>query len=209
MMNEKDIQKALHFVNTYLDNLIKGKIPMEKLIITKSLRSFYAKPQTIAHKVLADRIEQREPGNKPASGDRIPFVYFINREKPAGGKKILQGDKIETPAFIVEHGLPIDYSFYITNQLMKPLQQLFGLVLDEIWMSYTPPKRNKVTQLKAKIDEIIRTEWDEKKRDKKISKLKDKEVEELIFRNYLRETNNVKNGNQSIKKFFQSISQNK
>jgi DNA polymerase elongation subunit (family B) len=209
MMNEKDIQKALQFVNTYLDNLIKGKIPMEKLIITKSLRSFYAKPQTIAHKVLADRIEQREPGNKPASGDRIPFVYFINREKPAGGKKMLQGDKIETPAFIVEHGLPIDYSFYITNQLMKPLQQLFGLVLDEIWMSYTPPKRNKVTQLKAKIDEITRTELDEKKRDKKISKLKDKEVEELIFRNYLRETNNVKNGNQSIKKYFQSISQNK
>ena len=41
-----------------------------------------------------------------------------------------------------------------------------------------------------------------KKCDKKISKLKDKEVEELIFSKYLRDTNNTKNGNQSVAKFF-------
>ena len=43
---------------------------------------------------------------------------------------------------------------------------------------------------------------DEKKCDKKISKIKDKEVEELIFAKYLRDTNNVKSGNQSVSNFF-------
>ena len=70
----------------------------------------------------------RDPGNKPASGDRIPYVYIHN---PARGA--LQGDKIETPTFIIENKLKIDYSFYITNQVMKPVQQVFALVLEKIW----------------------------------------------------------------------------
>ena len=43
------------------------------------------------------------------------------------------GDKIETTEYIIENKLPIDYTHYITNQLMKPLQQLFGLALEHIW----------------------------------------------------------------------------
>ena len=183
-----------------MQELVDGNVPIEKLIITKSLRSFYKNPQGIAHKVLADRIGQREPGNKPTSGDRVPFVYIINPQSK--NKKLLQGDKIETPTFIKENNLQIDYSFYITNQIMKPLLQLFGLVLKDIWLSQKPPRRAKVTKLQESIDIIKRDEPDEKKCEKKINKLKDKEVEELIFSKYLRDTNNSKSGNQSISKFF-------
>jgi hypothetical protein len=35
--------------------------------------------------------------------------------------------------FINENKLQIDYEFYITNQLQKPLLQLFGLALEQIW----------------------------------------------------------------------------
>ena len=73
----------------------------------------------IAHKVLADRIGKREPGNKPRPGDRIAFSYIQTK-----GKK-LQGDKIETPEFIKANNLKLDYGFYITNQIMKPIQQIF------------------------------------------------------------------------------------
>ena len=58
---------------------------------TKSLRSGYKNPQSIAHKVLADRMTARDPGNKPGPGDRIPFAYIATKDK-----KALQGDKIET-----------------------------------------------------------------------------------------------------------------
>ncbi len=201
LMKDKNIKKAIDYVYKCLQDLIDGIIPIEKLIITKSLRSFYKNPQGVAHKVLADRIAKREPGNKPTSGDRIPFVYIVT--KPQGNcKKMLQGDRIETPTFIKENNLQIDYSFYITNQIMKPLLQLFGLVLKDIWLSQKPPRRAKVTKLQETIDNIKLDIEDEKKREKKISKIKDKEVEELIFAKYLRDTNNVKSGNQSLSKFF-------
>jgi DNA polymerase elongation subunit (family B) len=201
LMKEKNIQKALEYVNTCLQDLVDGKVPIEKLIITKSLRSFYKNPQSIAHKVLADRVGQRDPGNKPTSGDRIPFVYIVTKDT-GKGKKMLQGDKIETPTFIKENNLQIDYSFYITNQIMKPLLQLFGLVLEDIWLSQKPPRRAKVTNLKKEIETIKSSEEDEKKCEKKINRIKDKEVQALIFDKYLRDTNNAKTGNQSVLKFF-------
>ena len=124
LMKQQDIQKAMDFLRGCLQNIVDEKYPMEKLVITKSLRSGYKNPMQIAHKVLADRITSRDPGNKPGSGDRIPFVYIHNTSKTA-----LQGEKIETPTYIVENNLKIDYSFYITNQIMKPVQQVFALVL--------------------------------------------------------------------------------
>ena len=201
LMKEKNIQKAIDYVHKCLQDLVDGNVPIEKLIITKSLRSFYKNPQGVAHKVLADRIGQREPGNKPTSGDRIPFVYIVTKN-PGKGKKVLQGDRIETPSYIKENNLQIDYSFYITNQIMKPLLQLFGLVLKDIWLSQKPPRRAKVTKLQDSINKIKSETEDEKKCEKKISKLKDKEVEELIFTKYLRDTNNSKSGNQSVANFF-------
>jgi DNA polymerase elongation subunit (family B) len=201
LMNERDVQKAIDYVHKCLQDLLDGKVPMEKLIITKSLRSFYKNPQGVAHKVLADRIAEREPGNKPTSGDRIPFVYIVTKP-PAKGQKVLQGNKIETPSYITENNLKIDYSFYITNQIMKPLSQLFGLVLNDIWMSQKPPRRAKVTKLQAEIDQIKATVADEKKCLEKINKLKSKEVKTLIFDKYLRDTNNLKAGNQAVTKYF-------
>jgi len=201
LMKEKNIQKAIDYVTTCLQDLVDGKVPIEKLIITKSLRSFYKNPQGVAHKVLADRIGQRDPGNKPTSGDRIAFVYVVTKTTEKG-KKVLQGDKIETPTFIKENGLQIDYSFYITNQIMKPLLQLFGLVLEDIWLSQKPARRVKANNFKKEIETIKASEEDHKKSEKKINKLKDKEVQSLIFDKYLRDTNNAKDGNQSVMKFF-------
>ena len=194
LMKEQNIFKAIEYVQAGLQELVDGTVPIEKLIITKSLRSFYKKPQQIAHKVLADRIAMRDPGNKPASGDRIPFVYIVNPNK-----KALQGEKIETPNFIKEANLHIDYSFYITNQIMKPLLQLFGLVLDDIWKMQN--KTSKISKFKKEIDNIKKTIEDHKIIEK-INKLKDKEVKTLIFDKYLRETNNSKEGNQSLTVFF-------
>jgi DNA polymerase elongation subunit (family B) len=130
LMKENSVQKAIEFLDLALKELIDGNVAMDKLTITKALRSDYKNPQQIAHRVLADRIGQRDPGNKPKPGDRMKFVHVVTTIK-----KALQGDKIETPEFILSQKLAIDYEFYITNQLMKPLQQLFGLALEQIWLN--------------------------------------------------------------------------
>ena len=127
LMHENNVQRAVEFLDRSVSQLIDGNVPMEKLMLTKALRSDYANPDRIAHRVLADRIGKRDPGNKPKPGDRIRFVFISNP-----GKKLL-GDRVETPEFIVSNRVKIDYTYYITNQLMKPLQQLFGLAVDQIW----------------------------------------------------------------------------
>ena len=200
LMKDRDIQKAIDYMNKCLQDLVDGNIPIEKLIITKSIRSFYKNPQGVAHKVLADRIAAREPGNKPSSGDRIPFVYIINKSETKG-KKMLQGEKIETPNYIRENNLLIDYSFYITNQIMKPLLQLFGLVLNDIWKMQN--KVSKISKFNKSLEDLKKTMEDEKKYLEKVNKLKDKEIKILLFEKYLRETNNKKDGNQTVLKFFQ------
>ena len=193
-MKKQNIQEAVDFLKSCLQNIVEEKYSMDKLIITKSLRSGYKNPQSIAHKVLADRITARDPGNKLGPGDRIPFVYIASLNK-----KALQGEKIETPSFILDNGLKIDYSFYITNQIMKPVQQVFALVLEKMWES-----KNKFGKIKsfAKDVEILRKNTEESKFQDKLEQMKNKEVKILLFDEYLRETNNEKQGLQSLTKFL-------
>ena len=196
LMKKQNIQEAIDFLRGCLQNIVEENYPMEKLIITKSLRSGYKNPQSIAHKVLADRITARDSGNKPCSGDRIPFVYILTTDK-----KALQGNKIETPSFILENNLKIDYSFYITNQIMKPVQQLFALVLEKIWeMNKKLPKLNKFKQDIKQIKKEYLSDSD--KYEKKIEMMRCKEIKILLFDEYLRETNNEKDGVQSLDKYF-------
>ena len=75
-------------------------------------------------------------------------------------------------------------------------------MLEDIWLNQKPPRRAKVTHFKNEIENIRTAEEDEKKCEKKINKIKDKEVQALIFDKYLRDTNNSKTGNQSVSNFF-------
>ena len=52
------------------------------LIITKTLSSYYKYPESIAHKVLADRMAERDPGNKPKANDRIPYAFIKVNDEP-------------------------------------------------------------------------------------------------------------------------------
>jgi DNA polymerase elongation subunit (family B) len=108
--------------------LLQEKLPMSKLTITKSLKSEYK--LVPAHKMLANRIAERDPGNAPSTTERIPFVYIL--PPPGETPSKLQGDRIETPSYIKEKKLKIDYPFYITNQIAKPVAQVFGLEVEKL-----------------------------------------------------------------------------
>ena len=131
-----------------------GEYPISYFIISKSLRGYYKNPQSIAHKVLADRIGERDPGNKPKSNDRIPYAYIKmtnydkvfdrNSQYKSGKNKgkdrkrsILQGDRIEHPDFIHSENLELDYSFYIENQIMNPVKQVLDLNTQYLTLTQT------------------------------------------------------------------------
>ena len=191
LMKEQNIQKSIKFTKDYLKNIVDGNVGIDKLIITKSLRGGYKNPQQIAHKVLADRMGKRDAGNKPKNGDRIPYAYIQSKTKSK-----LQGDKIEHPDYIKAHKLKIDYGHYITNQIMKPLIQVFALVLDTI-----PEFSSKKKQFNLKLKQL-KSQMDDEKYYKKENSLKEAEVKTLIFQEYLRKCNNAKEGNRMISDFF-------
>ena len=199
LMKDQDVVKAIDFTKKCMDDIIDEKFPLEKLIITKSLRSFYKKPQQIAHKVLADRIAKRDPGNKPSSGDRVPFVYIQTK-----GKVKLQGDKVEHPNYIREHKLKPDFNHYITNQIMKPVQQVFGLVLDSLPNSmYSFAKKR---ALKAECRSLARKyKHDDKVCRKKIETVCNKEVKALVFDEALRKCMHKKNGQMTLTNMFKRM----
>ena len=196
LMKENSVQKAIDFLNLALQELIAGNVAMDKLMITKALRGDYKNPQQIAHRVLADRIGQRDPGNKPKPGDRMKFVHIVTNIK-----KALQGDKIETPEFILSQKLAIDYEFYITNQLMKPLQQLFGLALEQIWLN-----QNKHSSIKTFKKDMVSLNKEVGGDIEVFMKKKEKycsvKIKALLFDKFLTQIAHKKAGLQTITSMF-------
>ena len=127
MMNEIDIDKTIRFIKKAISDLLKGKFEIHDFITSKTLKGSYVDRTRLAHVVLADRMATRDPGNAPQLNDRIPFVAIEVEEKK--GQKLLQGNKIEHPEYILEHNLKIDYLFYLTNQIQNPSIQFLELMM--------------------------------------------------------------------------------
>lgn len=171
LMEKRDIKAAQKFVQDMLVQVIKNEIPLEKYVVTKQLRDDYKNPEQIAHRVLADRMSERDPGNKPQVGDRIPYVYVAARKDE---KK--QGDRIEHYDYVREHKLKPDVEFYITNQIQNPVAQMFALAIDQL-DGYTP---------KMKYDSLLKDYMDEKGMDEEdatlaVLKQKERELESILF----------------------------
>lgn len=154
--NTKESFKYLETsLNNIIDNSKKQTYPINDFVLTKTLKSatsyktkctsFGCKVNTlygkktcsrcnaklkfpsIGHVVLAERVRERDPGNAYQSNDRIPYV-FIATNKPRA--KILQGQRIETPDFIVKNKVLIDYGYYI-EQVENSILQLYGKQKDK------------------------------------------------------------------------------
>lgn len=120
------LEEAKAYVKDKMQALMAGDIPMEKLIITKTLKSGYKSPN-IAHKVLADRIAQRSPGSEPRINDRVPFIYV-----DIGNPAAKQFEIVEDPEWAKEHDLPINALYYLEHQLRTPIVQFLGTISPDI-----------------------------------------------------------------------------
>lgn len=183
ILNKQNIDESITFLNNELDNLIKGNAPLDDLVITKSLKADYKDPTRIAHKVLVERMGERDAGNKPQVNDRIPYVYVQQPPPPPGvpkyKHKILQGERIENPEYIKENNLNPDYAFYITNQIMKPVVQIYAIIADELGLR---SKNEYEQQLQTFLKDL---DGNESKARAKLESLKEKDVKKLLFDPYL------------------------
>jgi DNA polymerase elongation subunit (family B) len=117
IMIDKDFDATLDWLKESLSQIRNGEFSMRYFVITKSLRGYYKNPQSIAHKVLADRMAERDPGNKPKSNDRIPYAY-IDKGKT---KQIIGYKKIKERRQVGEfkNGKP-KYKNFMVDDLTQP-----------------------------------------------------------------------------------------
>ena len=170
LMEKRDIRAAQQYVKGMLVQVMKNEIPLEKYVVTKQLRDDYKNPEQIAHRVLANRMSERDPGNKPQVGDRIPYVYVAARKDE---KK--QGDRIEHYDYVKEKGLKPDVEFYITNQIQNPVAQMFALAIDQLDGYKPKPKYDTLLQ------EYLDNGMDEEEATLAVLKQKEKELDSLMF----------------------------
>lgn len=99
-----------------------------------------------AHVELAMRMRKRDAGSAPNLGDRVAYV-IIQAAKvcplacavgtphtiTAHLCHVVQGapayEKSEDPVWVLEHNLPIDTEYYLTNQLSNPLTRIFEPII--------------------------------------------------------------------------------
>jgi len=160
LLLERDIKKAQWFVKDMLIKILENKLPLEKFILSKSLRDDYAameknyegRATLPAHRVLADRMEARDPGTAPKVGDRVQFVYVAENKD-----KVKQGDRIEHVDYVRAHKLKPDVNFYVTNQIQNPVAQLFALCIEEL-DGYLPPTKESYSAMYARFMEKLKDE---------------------------------------------------
>jgi DNA polymerase elongation subunit (family B) len=170
LLKEKNVGAAVKFVKGMIARVLRTDFPLEKFAITKQLRDDYKDPTRIAHRVLADRMTVRDPGNAPNVGDRLKFVYIQTTYKK------LQGDKIEQIDYVREKNLPIDTVHYVTNQIQNPVAQLFALCIEEI-EGFVEPR----VPFKELYETYLETMGDPEEATLKVLEQKEKMLDKLLF----------------------------
>ena len=123
-------------------DLMNGKVPMEKLLMSKQLAADYK--VKMAHVEVRDKIRARAPGSEPQQGDRVPFVII------KGSGKMYE--KAEDPTWVLEKGVPIDYDYYFSNQFKKPVQDLLEPLVsaDQIFDKKFMVKTTSTSEMEAR-----------------------------------------------------------
>lgn len=192
ILNKHDVKASIVFLRDSLTDLIQGKYSLEDFIITKTLKGHYKDPKQIAHKVLAERIKERSPGNAPQVNDRIPYAYI-----EVENEKVLQGDRIEHPDYIKEKKLKVDYLFYITNQIQNPILQLYSLILEQL-EGYRLPLDHW---------DKLRSQYEREGKSKKyiedkIADMREQEVRKLLFEDIVNKLKLKKSNQSQITDYF-------
>ena len=174
LLQEQNVKKAQEFVNQKLLEVLENKVPLEKFIVSKSLRDDYKNPDQIAHRVLADRMTKRDPGTAPKVGDRLQYIYVA--ENKTASK---QGDRIEELSYVRAKKLTPDTQFYITNQIQNPVAQLFALCIEEL-NGYVPPSKPTYESL---MEQMMEKYGDEEEATLGVLAKKEKQLDSIMFLN--------------------------
>ncbi|KAI4500436.1 hypothetical protein M0802_004398 [Mischocyttarus mexicanus] len=124
LLIDRNPEDAIDYAKQMISDLLCNRIDISQLVITKELtKTDYTAKQ--AHVELAAKMKKRDAGTAPKLGDRIPYV-FISASKGTPAYK-----KAEEPIYVLQNNIPIDTTYYLENQLSKPLLRIFEPILGD------------------------------------------------------------------------------
>jgi DNA polymerase I len=118
ILKGNDIKLAVKHFKKVVDDMAAGEIPIEKLVITKTMTKRAEGYDGVQpHAELVKKICKRSPAEAPGVGDRISYVITKGLD--------LLSRRAEDPTYVIERGLEIDPKYYLENQLLPPLERIF------------------------------------------------------------------------------------
>ncbi len=118
ILKENDREKAVQYFQDIVKDLGEGNIPMEKLVVTKTLtKRPESYPGVQPHAEVAKKMTQRNPADAPGVGERISYVIVKGTQ--------LLSYRAEDPEYVKEKGLQLDSTYYMENQLLPPVERIF------------------------------------------------------------------------------------
>ncbi|XP_045785485.1 DNA polymerase delta catalytic subunit [Maniola jurtina] len=124
LLIDRDPDGAVNYAKQIISDLLCNRIDISQLVITKELtKNDYAAKQ--AHVELAAKMRKRDAGTAPKLGDRVPYIICC------AAKNTPAYMKAEDPIYVLENSIPIDFNYYLENQLSKPLLRIFEPILGD------------------------------------------------------------------------------
>eukprot|EP00923_Selenidium_pygospionis_P050140 GHVN01086546.1.p1 GENE.GHVN01086546.1~~GHVN01086546.1.p1 ORF type:complete len:993 (+),score=75.41 GHVN01086546.1:3-2981(+) len=119
LLIDRDVDAAKEYVKQTVSALLRNKIDISALIITKTFtkEDYHGKQ---AHVELVKKMRARDSGSAPVIGERVPYIII------RAAKNTPLYARAEDPLFVLENNIPIDTAYYLENQLSNPISRLFS-----------------------------------------------------------------------------------
>ncbi len=118
VMEKQPKWKMYDYLCQMIDDLLRGKVDLDLLVITKSIKESY-KAKNLPHLAVANKMRDR--GKYVASGTRIQYIFTVtaNKNDP-------QYIKAEEPDFYLRNKdtVHLDYLYYFEKQLINPIDEV-------------------------------------------------------------------------------------
>jgi DNA polymerase elongation subunit (family B) len=83
---------------------------------------------SVGHVKLAQRMDERNPGLGPKSGDSVKYLFYYNDARDFKAKKRME-DKIEDFDYVIDRKLKVDVLWYLENQIKKSIEKIFSVLM--------------------------------------------------------------------------------
>jgi DNA polymerase delta subunit 1 len=159
IMYDKNTEAALDAARQHVVKVLSGDYPVDKFVVSKSLRGDY-KNAAQPHVHVAAKLASRR-GYPVPTGSRVPYVFVENLDAPLS----LQAERAEDPQFVVDNDLPLDVLYYLEHQIKSPVCALLDVLVDDAETSVFDHE-----SIKPAMDELRRRHQDAVRRFKRVTK---------------------------------------